>query len=350
MLDVVSCVPILAVGALRPSHTRDVSELICSAQKYSPAYFSADGWENKNMAPRQKNPNINGAEISEVRAAASKYLTAADHRALDGAAGQKDSVQKLLSSLDMELAHSIMEPTKIIKHPLNALGLHAFRAVLVKRMQEAFMTRPKGPFYRDYNISYFYDELVHEGITVVPNVQKLAAQPNGLLQVRGGMFSRLLRAISGYPTAERDVGAGLSGFLTLKHSPTEIQYYMHQDTFMPTWKVWVFRACYFALEHAINGLARAIYPDPIPHASAAGQLQQRSKSKWHLNTNYVASIPQLTQPATNHSLAPQWSFLHCSWFAFVDRRQNPLAGQQNTPHVEGGRCGALLWRLFRPVC
>ena len=126
----------------------------------------------------------------------------------------------------------IMGIHKIVAHELNAHGLHVLRALLSERMADHVRHA------RGSTAHPMYERFMADGILVFPDVQNVSATLDGLFGARDQQVEGLLRMVSGF----RRLGA--SSFVEWsvhKHFLTDPQFYMHVDTYHPTWKIFVFR-------------------------------------------------------------------------------------------------------------
>lgn len=163
------------------------------------------------------------ASVDTFRAAVWRHLSPGDVRRFENATGV--GVRQLLEDqawdgMDRSTLVAIMGTEKLTYHPLNRLGLHALRALLAERMTES----RRGRSAKDG----LAGRLAREGYVVVP-----LAEPESMASAL-----RALRAVSGY----RHLGASKFSrrFEGVTYDPEDPQLYMHVDTFLPSWKVWLF--------------------------------------------------------------------------------------------------------------
>ena len=166
------------------------------------------------------------------------FLTDEDRLAFTQATG--NSVEQLLtdqrwsSSSAADLA-AVMGTTKVVPHPLNALGLHALRALVAERVMR-HVSRLRGA-----EEDAWYRTLVKDGILRVdfdPNQLQHQARSIVLPPALNLRLRRLLSVLSAPTSSRREVLFG--PWTSLVSLPSERQFYMHVDTFQPTYKVWIF--------------------------------------------------------------------------------------------------------------
>ena len=134
----------------------------------------------------------------------------------------------------------IMSNEKFVPHALNAKGLHALRALLAERMthRRQLRTGLGNPLF---------ERMLVDGVVVVPDfVGNVSADAHGgagrthpaNLRVSGHSYvAQLLRRLSGYRHLDLE---GFDDWTRLVHYRADSQTWMHVDTFLPTWKAWIF--------------------------------------------------------------------------------------------------------------
>ena len=169
-----------------------------------------------------------------------KHLTEADHVAFLKAVGV--SVSTLLNderwrNLGEEQVRALRGNAKIVATELNALGLHALRALLAGRITRHVQER-HGPHP-------WLDALMSEGVVV----QSLQRSP-GVLKPQGKprlpdhvsiRLASLLDTLRSRPSCTVAAGVGFTKWEQVRAPPLDRQLWMHVDTFHPTYKVWIFR-------------------------------------------------------------------------------------------------------------
>lgn len=163
--------------------------------------------------------------VARFKAAVRKFLSAEDERLFANATGV--DVARLMDDAEWDR----MSPTtllkiasgeKVLAHPLNRLGLHPLRALLAERMADSRRVR------RGSTAHSHFQSLDTDGIVVIEytDTDELECDAD------------LLRAVSGYASVgDTRFSERLSED---SRDETDIQLYMHVDTHMPTWKVWLF--------------------------------------------------------------------------------------------------------------
>ena len=144
---------------------------------------------------------------------------------------------------------------KIVAHTLNARGFHVLRSLLSERMAD-HVRRARGGAAHP-----LYDRFMNDGILIFRDVQNVSATLDGLFDAGDGQVENVLRMISGFKRL------GASKFVDWSvhtHFAADPQFYMHVDTYHPTWKIFVFRKT--ALE---QGPLHYVYGS---HRSTEGKL------------------------------------------------------------------------------
>jgi hypothetical protein len=166
------------------------------------------------------------------------FLTDEDRLAFTRATG--NSVEQLLTdqrwnTSSMADLAAVMGTTKVVPHPLNALGLHALRALVAERVMR-HVSRLRGA-----EEDAWHTALVKDGILRVdfdPNQLQHQARSMILPPALNLRLRRLLSVLSAPTSSQRNVLFG--PWTSLASQPSEPQFYMHVDTFQPTYKVWIF--------------------------------------------------------------------------------------------------------------
>ena len=142
----------------------------------------------------------------------------------------------------------VMGNEKFVPHALNAKGLHALRALLAERMTHRRQRR--SPLARHP----WFERVHRDGLLVLPNIRAnlsadvrgegMAAPGGGRLEhpamarFGGSVIGGLLRSLSGYRYLDLE---GFDDWARHVHYRADAQTWMHVDTFLPTWKVWIFQ-------------------------------------------------------------------------------------------------------------
>ena len=179
------------------------------------------------------------------RGAIEAHLEAADYQRFARATGS--SMADVLSDPVWQrpegtaLLSRVMSNDKFVPHPLNAKGLHVLRALLAERMTHRRRTR------LGLTAHPLFKRMMRDGIVVLPSVQNLSELTTSVmalvdpakLQVSGHSYlAKLLQAFSGYKYLDLE---GFDDWSHLVHHSADAQRWMHVDTFMPTWKAWIFK-------------------------------------------------------------------------------------------------------------
>ena len=176
------------------------------------------------------------ASLAELRRVASEHLHADDHQIFERVTGT--SVATLLAdsawrTTSRRIMNRILGINKIVAHELNARGLHVLRALLSERIAD-HVRRSRG-----YSTAHpLHDRFMQDGILVFHDVQNISSTLDGLFDANDHQVEGVLRMVSGF----KQLGAsGFTSWDTHTHVATDPQYYMHVDTYHPTWKIFVFR-------------------------------------------------------------------------------------------------------------
>lgn len=143
---------------------------------------------------------------------------------------------------DAAVLARVMGNEKFVPHALNAKGLHALRALLAERMTHRRQRR--SPLARHP----WFERLHHDGLLVVPNIRAYLsgdmaagggrlAHP-AMARLGGSVIGGLLRNLSGYRHLDLE---GFDDWVHHVHYRADAQTWMHVDTFLPTWKAWIFQ-------------------------------------------------------------------------------------------------------------
>ena len=191
---------------------------------------------------------------------------------------------------DGHLLEDIMTPQTMIYNPLNARGLHAFRALLFHRIAEALVDEQLHTVAP--NIRELVMRMRTDGILVFPRADKLFAsgrkplELGGLLAARRGIVQQILSAISGYRRPwEGDEPVKKQPSMrerTLVHEAGDIQYYMHVDAVGPIWKGFAFLEC-----NSTQGPLHFVNGSHAPNLGKLRWLFQRTE-------RFIARIPKPT--------------------------------------------------------
>lgn len=121
---------------------------------------------------------------------------------MDGALDRNNSVATILDHEHWSQRPSgikaIMSELAFVPHDLNAIGLHALRVVLCSRIAEHLRAPPTMSDDALLNTSYHYERLVEDGISIIPNIERIASNKGGLTGRYGTMLDELITSVSGY--------------------------------------------------------------------------------------------------------------------------------------------------------
>ena len=180
--------------------------------------------------------NVANVSLAELRRLSEMHLRPPDLNSFERVTGE--SVASLLAdspewrATNKKLMARIMGIHKVVAHPLNARGLHVLRSLLSERMAD-HVRHARGS--TDHPL---YERFMNDGVLVFPDVQNVSATLDGLFSARDRQVEAVLRMVSGF----RRLGA--SSFIDWSphtHFATDPQFYMHVDTYHPTWKIFVFQ-------------------------------------------------------------------------------------------------------------
>jgi len=136
-------------------------------------------------------------------------------------------------------AQALMSNEKAVPHELNALGLHALRALLAERVttdvaDRAWARGPRLPKHPDARRRHetFFQQLRNEGVVAI----ELSERARQIFPKVDEEVASLLYRTSGYSS----ISHSYTTSSTLTFSQYDAQFYMHVDTYQPTWKVFVF--------------------------------------------------------------------------------------------------------------
>ena len=219
-----------------------------------PAIRRAEWQPALDLAQRFDTP----ATAHHFRRIASSMLTADDERAFESATGFP--LSRLISDPWWSLATSddlreVMSTTKVLPHPLNVHGLHPLRALLAERV----MRHVAG--LRGATSEPWYETLVRHGLLVLDVPPSALPSPtptggSGRLQLPAALEQRLHRLLAtlSSPFAKWSSNLTFGRVTSLISRPNEKQFYMHVDTYQPTWRVWAFfNASERAAFHFVRG-------------------------------------------------------------------------------------------------
>lgn len=224
-------------------------------------------------------------DVGELRRVATTYLRHDDHTLFERITG--GSVAALLNdaswgSTPKRTMAKILGINKIVAHELNARGLHLLRVLLSERIAD-HVRRSRG-FSTGHPL---YNRFMAEGILVFHDVQNISKTLDGLFAANDHQVERILRMVSGF----KSLGAsGFTNWGTHTHVLTDPQYYMHVDTYHPTWKIFVFQRT--TLDH---GPLHYVYGS---HRNTEGKLQ------WLYNRTRALVSTKQTPTKTYDALGP----------------------------------------------
>ena len=182
-------------------------------------------WWHSDVAPT----------FETLEAVARQHLRKKDYGAFQRATGT--SVGELLAGLrdsdanatrdGVTLPHEalpvVMSTKKVVPHPLNARGFHAFRALVATRIQHSILAQATGA--DDWRW-----RLLRDGYVAHP-FEGLDAQGR-LPAAIAARFEALFRRNFSTATA--------GGWERAVTAPNDKQHYLHVDTYLPTYKAWIF--------------------------------------------------------------------------------------------------------------
>ena len=182
-------------------------------------------WWNSDVAPT----------FETLEAVVRTHLRKKDYGAFQRATGT--SVGELLAGLrdsdanatrdGATLPHEalpvVMSTKKVVPHPLNARGFHAFRALVATRIQHSILAQAKGA-------DDWRRRLLRDGYVAHP-FEGLDAQGR-LPAAIAARFEALFRRNFSTATA--------GGWERAVTAPNDKQHYLHVDTYLPTYKAWIF--------------------------------------------------------------------------------------------------------------
>ena len=168
-------------------------------------------------------------------AAAKNHLDHGDARAFHAATGT--AVEALLAALVKRPQNctAIASSEKFVPHPLNAKGLHALRALVARKLSTETTLADDA----------WAKRLARRGLATEEfPVASLARVEHGdgshSLQLPGALLSRLRALFGPRASVNAKLGSPDGAWQTTGARPTYNQLWMHVDTFLPTYKVWVF--------------------------------------------------------------------------------------------------------------
>ena len=184
-----------------------------------------------------------------------RILTADDHTAFMAATG--NSLDKLIddiAKLPRRQFSKITGTNRVVPHPLNARGLHALRSLMAERLTGRLRSAEGwacNPQFATLYGAFMESGLVRLPLKRVPHAKEDATWVVDLLRMVSGLPRETLlhtlvakRRIrnANASIAIRDLfpAAGAGTLATVSCQSTDIQHYMHVDTFQPTWKMWIF--------------------------------------------------------------------------------------------------------------
>ena len=194
-----------------------------------------DLWWNSDVPPT----------MSTLRNVVKRHLTNGDRHAFKAATG--GSVEALLDAIEAFAANSsaagdvcgseaaavVMSTKKFVRHPLNARGLHAFRALVADRVMYRLLG--EAPI-ADGRASRWRDALAANGYVSESFDARLVVARDGALELPADLRESLQDLF------KRDFNGAipLTDWETFRAEANDKQTYLHVDTYMPTFKVWVF--------------------------------------------------------------------------------------------------------------
>ena len=215
------------------------------------------------------------ATIGELQRMARTHLSANDLALFEHVTG--GSVDSLLHDpawqrTGRRTMQRLMGINKVVAHQLNARGLHVLRSLLTERITD-HMRHTRGSTAHP-----LYERFMAEGILVFHDVQNISRTLEGLFSANDRQVERLLHMVSGFHAL------GANSFTEWEehtHFATDPQFYMHVDTYHPTWKIFVFRQT--RLEH---GPFHYVYGS---HRNGAGKLRWLFNRTRSLTTNRMTA-------------------------------------------------------------
>jgi len=175
------------------------------------------------------------ASLPEFKRAVETHLTPEDHAAFLQATGS--SVTQLLndplwSSVNNSMLRRFMSHERLVPHPLNRRGLHPLRALLSERVMDYVRKKRGSPSHP------LFEQFQRDGILVIPDAQNISRSLKTLLSAHDEYVLKILHMVSGY---KKLGGSQFGPYKTIKYTAVDSQFYMHVDTYMPSWKVFVFK-------------------------------------------------------------------------------------------------------------
>ena len=179
--------------------------------------------------------NVENASIAELRRLTEMHLRPDDLSTFERVTG--GALSALLEhpawqKTNRRTMQAIMGIRKVVAHELNAHGLHVLRAILTERIAD-HLRRSRGVAAHP-----LYEQFMRDGILIFRDVQNFSSTLDGLFSAGDRRVENVLRMVSGF----RRLGAdSFVDWSTHTHFATDPQFYMHVDTYHPTWKIFVFQ-------------------------------------------------------------------------------------------------------------
>eukprot|EP00966_Prymnesium_polylepis_P332379 7387885-Prymnesium_polylepis.1 len=216
------------------------------------------GAGERSALPHNLQPGIDACErvpppssASRWRSAVESILEPGDYELFARASGTQ--IEAILGDPAWRQPESdeqlrrIMGNEKFVPHPLNAKGLHALRALLAERATR----RRRARLRQTAAMRPLFERLDADGLVVVPGIRNASQLTRGKaanltptsphpaqLPVGGRSYlADLFRMASGFRHLDLE---GFDDWERLVHHSADSQRWMHADTFLPTWKAWIF--------------------------------------------------------------------------------------------------------------
>lgn len=198
--------------------------LVVALARADEATFDADlhGWWYSDVAPT----------FDTLDAAAAAHLRPADAAAFEKATGSTvaamlDGARRAAHAvttsdpLPCASAPVVLSTKKVVPHPLNARGFHTFRALVATRVMHDVVAKGAG----DWRHRLLRDGYVAEEFAGLDGQNRLPVEIAAKLEA---LFRR------NFSTATQ------SGWERAASIPQDKQHYLHVDTYLPTYKAWLF--------------------------------------------------------------------------------------------------------------
>lgn len=197
--------------------------LVVALARADEATFDADlqSWWHSDVAPT----------FDTLDAAAAAHLRPADAATFEKATGStvaamlrgaRDAAQAVTTSDPLPCASApvVLSTKKVVPHPLNARGFHAFRALVATRVMHDVVAKGAG----NWRHILLRDGYVAEAFAGLDGHNRLPVEIAAKLET---LFRRNFSTVQG--PWERAVTI-----------PQDKQHYLHVDTYLPTYKAWLF--------------------------------------------------------------------------------------------------------------